>query len=99
MIQTLLLCVCEREKERERDICRKKEKQIEKWRESESQRVLHCIPERAIVPLRAKRVREVANLTERKNPPAPVYGVKEFVCLSVLFRPDLDSVFRLKPNF
>ena len=27
--------------------------------------------------------REVANLTERKNPHIPVYGVKEFVCLSV----------------
>ena len=27
--------------------------------------------------------REVANLTERKNPPTPVFGVKEFVCLSV----------------
>ena len=31
-----------------------------------------------------KRVREVANLTERKNPHTPVYGVKEFsVCPSV----------------
>ena len=27
--------------------------------------------------------REVVNLTERKNPHTPVYGVKEFVCLSV----------------
>ena len=27
--------------------------------------------------------REVANLTERKNPHTPVYGVKEFVHLSV----------------
>ena len=27
--------------------------------------------------------REVANLTERKNQHTPVYGVKEFVCLSV----------------
>ena len=27
--------------------------------------------------------REVANLTEKKNPPTPVYGVQEFVCLSV----------------
>ena len=26
---------------------------------------------------------KVANLTERKNPHTPVYGVKEFVCLSV----------------
>ena len=29
--------------------------------------------------------REVANLTERKNPHAPVYGVKEFVCLLQYF--------------
>ena len=27
--------------------------------------------------------REVVNLTERKNPHTLVYGVKEFVCLSV----------------
>ena len=27
--------------------------------------------------------KEVANLTEGKNPHAPVYGVKECVCLSV----------------
>ena len=27
--------------------------------------------------------RKVANLSKRKNPHAPVYGVKEFVCLSV----------------
>ena len=33
------------------------------------------------IPLQAKQVREVANLTKRKNP--PVSGVKEFVCLSV----------------
>ena len=30
-----------------------------------------------------KASREVANLTERKNLHTPVYGVKEFVCLSV----------------
>ena len=28
--------------------------------------------------------RELANLTERKNPHTPEYGVKEFVCMSVL---------------
>ena len=27
--------------------------------------------------------RQVANLTERIHPHTPVYGVKEFVCLSV----------------
>ena len=36
--------------------------------------------------------REVANLTERKNPHTPVYGVKEFVCLSVTkFDPNLRT--------
>ena len=34
-------------------------------------------------PPASKASREVANVTERKNPPTPVYGVKEFVCLSV----------------
>ena len=34
-------------------------------------------------PLASEASREVANLTERKNPHTPVYGVKEFVCLSV----------------
>ena len=34
-------------------------------------------------PPRSKASREVANLTERKNPYTPVYGVKEFVRLSV----------------
>ena len=47
--------------------------------------------------------REVANLNERKNPHAPVYGVKECAssknCEMGLFRRDLDSVFRLKSNF
>ena len=34
-------------------------------------------------PLASEASREVANLTRRKNLHAPVYGVKEFVCLSV----------------
>ena len=34
-------------------------------------------------PPASQASREVANLTERKNPHTPVYGVKEFVCLSV----------------
>ena len=34
-------------------------------------------------PPASKGSREVANLIERKNPHTPVYGVKEFVCLSV----------------
>ena len=33
--------------------------------------------------------REVANLTEIKNLHTPVYGVKEFVCLSVVKLPRL----------
>ena len=36
-----------------------------------------------IVILLSEASREVANLTERKNTHTPVYGVKEFVCLSV----------------
>ena len=34
----------------------------------------------------SKASREVANLTKRKNPHNPLYGVKEFVCLSVWLR-------------
>ena len=34
-------------------------------------------------PPASEASREVANLTWRKNPHPPVYGVKEFVCLSV----------------
>ena len=36
-----------------------------------------------LIPLPAKRVKELANLIERKNPHTPVYGIKEFVCLYV----------------
>ena len=36
-----------------------------------------------IHPPVSKASREVANLTERKNLHTPVYGDKEFVCLSV----------------
>ena len=35
-------------------------------------------------PPASEAIREVANLTERKNPYTPVYGVKEFVCLIVI---------------
>ena len=38
--------------------------------------------------------REVANLTERKNPYTPIYGVKEFVRLSVCL-----SVVNFNPNY
>ena len=38
--------------------------------------------------------REVANLTEIKNPHTPVSGVKEFVCLSVC-----PSVSNFDPNY
>ena len=36
-----------------------------------------------VYPPASEASREVANLTERKNPHTLVYGVKEFVCLSV----------------
>ena len=35
-------------------------------------------------PPASEASREVANLTERKNPHTPIYGVKEFFCLSVI---------------
>ena len=35
------------------------------------------------IPLQAKQVREVPNLNERKNLHTPIYGVKEFFCLSL----------------
>ena len=41
-------------------------------------------PTSLIIPLQVKQVREVANLTVRKNPHTPVNGVKEFVRLSVV---------------
>ena len=51
----------------------------------------HCLPE-------SEASREVANLTERKNPHAPVYGVKEFVCLSVTkFKPNYHILLKDKP--
>ena len=44
-------------------------------------------------PPASEASREVAILTERKNPHMPVYGVKEFVCLSVCYqiRPQLSQ--------
>ena len=38
-------------------------------------------------PFASKASREVAKLTEKRNPDTPVYGVKEFVCLSVCLYP------------
>ena len=48
-------------------------------------------------PPASKVSREVANLTERKNPHTPVYGVKEFVRLSVTnFDPNYLGTGRVK---
>ena len=44
-------------------------------------------------PPASEASREVANLTEGKNPYTPVYGVKEFVCLSVCLSVCLWSYF------
>ena len=41
--------------------------------------LIHALPH----PPVSEASREVVNLTERKNLHTPVYGVKEFVCLSV----------------
>ena len=40
----------------------------------------------SLISLQTKWVREVANLTERKNPHTTAYGVKEFVRLSVCYK-------------
>ena len=45
-------------------------------------------------PPASKASSEVANVYERKNPHTPVYGVKEFVHLSVCL-----SVVNFDPNF
>ena len=47
-------------------------------------------------PPASEASREVANLTERKNPHTPAYGVKEFVCLSVInFNPIIYNTLRI----
>ena len=46
----------------------------------------HAVPKKfknKLISPTSEASREVANLMERKNSHAPVYGVKEFVCLSV----------------
>ena len=43
-------------------------------------------------PLASEASREVANLTERKNPHTPVYGVKEFVHLSLCLLQTLTPI-------
>ena len=45
-----------------------------------------------IYPLASEASREVENLTERKNPHTPVYGVKEFVCLWSTLTPIISGV-------
>ena len=58
--------------------CPRRRKPLEKTKTRQVSKLLYAV----FIPLRAKRVKEVANLTERKNLHTPVYGVKEFVCLS-----------------
>ena len=58
-------------------------------------------------PLASEASKEVASLTERKNPHTPVYVVFPSVTMRAsskngvmgLFRLDADSVLRLKSNF
>ena len=47
-------------------------------------------------PTASKVSREVANLTNRKNPYTQIYGVKEFICLSV-FHPNYLRTGRKLP--
>ena len=43
-----------------------------------------------IYPTASEGSREVANLTERKNLNTPVYGVEDFVCLSVTIKESFE---------
>ena len=43
-------------------------------------------------PPASEASREGANLTERKNPHTPLYGVKEFVCLPVCLLPNSTPI-------
>ena len=45
-------------------------------------------------PPASETSREVANLTERKNPHTSIYGVKECVCLSVCLLPNSTPITR-----
>ena len=46
--------------------------------------VSFMICSRVVYPPGSEASMEVANLTERKNLHTPLYGIKEFVCLSVV---------------
>ena len=46
----------------------------------------HIYYSKCLTVLACEASRQVANLTERKNPLTPVFGVKEFVCLSVCYQ-------------
>ena len=47
----------------------------------------------------SKASRKVANVTERKNLHTPLYGVKEFVCLSVFLLQTLTPIIYLFEYF
>ena len=51
---------------------------VEIWNKIRLEYFFRCY---TLYPPASESSREVANLTERKNPHPPVYGVKEFVCL------------------
>ena len=59
---------------------------------------LHYIHFCTCYPSASQASREVANLTERKNPHTPVYGVKEFVHMSVCLLQTLTPIIRLPFN-
>ena len=60
----------------------------------------HIYYSKCLTVLECEASREVANLTERKNPLTPVFGVKEFVCLSVCLLPNSIPIISglAKPN-
>ena len=43
-------------------------------------------------PPASEASREVSNITERKNPRTPVYGVKKFVCLLQTLTPIISGL-------
>ena len=63
--------------------CRDKETTKEEETESRNKQVQFGSKYCKCLSPASEACREVANLTERKNPHTPTYGVKEFVCMSV----------------
>ena len=55
---------------------------------------IYFVSQVVFYPPASETSREVANLTERKNPHTSIYGVKECVCLSVCLLPNSTPITR-----